>query len=252
MVFGVSYLVDDSVELGHDMKQVEDNFHMREALLDRQDRGIPHIHHNGFQSLPLFFGYARKEFLQGPGFSVFAYPEDSPCQVVQNHRQVAMALADGNLVDGQDAKSLVVGSAIWSFQEPLVDGFDRFPIQPQMPGHLSDGHDLAQLVDVVSQSFGDPEIRIEQIEIFDGGSVALKTGHLSVLALDPDSGRSKVEIPKHSFLLAVDSGGFGPTKMTNRMESFIGNGFDPSPVGAHRARLLDNTDSWKREIMCYT
>ena len=48
VVFGVSHLVDDPVELGHDMKQVEENFDMRDALLDRQDIGIPHIHHNGF------------------------------------------------------------------------------------------------------------------------------------------------------------------------------------------------------------
>jgi hypothetical protein len=44
----------------------------------------------------------------------------------------------------------------------------------------------------------------------------------------------------------------GTTEMTNGMESFVGNGFDPSSLGAHRDRLLDNTDSWKREIMCYT
>jgi hypothetical protein len=95
-----------------------------------------------------------------------------------------------------------------------------------MPGHLLDGHDLAQLVDVAGESFGDMEIRgnmeirIEQIELFNGGSLVLRSSNLSILASDPESGRSKVEIPKNSFLLAVDSGRFGPTEMANGMESF--------------------------------
>jgi hypothetical protein len=195
--------------------------------------------------MPLFFGNGRKELFQSPGFLAFVHPEGSPCQV-------AMALADGNLVDGQDRKPLVVVLVILSFQKPLIDGFDRFPIQPQMPGHISDGQALAQLVEVTGQSFVDLEIRTAQTELFDGGLLILRSCNLSVLALNPDSGRSKVEILKNSFLLTVDTYSFGPTDMTNRMKSFVGNGFDPSPVDTHRDRLLDNPNSWKREIMCYT
>jgi hypothetical protein len=64
--------------------------------------------------------------------------------------------------------------------------------------------------------------------------VALRTANPSVLASDQDSGRSKVEISKNSFLLVEDSRSFGPIEMIKRMESFVGNGFDPSSIAAHR------------------
>jgi len=186
VVFSVPKLIDDMVELEHDMKQLKENFNMGDPLLDRQDRGIPHIH---LQLFPLIFVNGRKELFQGLCFSVFVHPEDLP-------RQVEMAFADKNLVDGQDTKPIIVGLALFFFQEPLVNGFDRFPIQLQMPSYPSDGENLAQLVDGVSQSFVDLEIRIEQTELFDGSLVVLRLSNLSVLASDPDSGRSKIEILK--------------------------------------------------------
>jgi hypothetical protein len=123
------------------MKQAEDNFNMGDSLLDNQGIGIMHLHPNDFCCLYLFFVHIRKELLHGEDFSAFVHPDDSPCQE-------AMAFTDGNLVNGKDANPLVVGLAIWSFREPLVDGFDRFTIQPQMPSHLWDGYGLTQLVDV--------------------------------------------------------------------------------------------------------
>jgi hypothetical protein len=46
------------------MKQVEDDFDLGDFLLDGQERGIPHVCHNGFQRLPLFFVPAQKEPLK--------------------------------------------------------------------------------------------------------------------------------------------------------------------------------------------
>lgn len=171
-VFGISRLVDDTVELGHYMKQVENDFDMGNFLLDGQDKGVPHIHYHGFQGLPLLFVHGREEFLQGASFAVFSHPDHSPRQVVQDHREVAMAFSDGDLVDGQDSESLGVGLTILFLQKTLVDGFDRFPIQPQVLGHLLEGRDLAELVNIASQSCGHSKVGIEQIEALDGNALA--------------------------------------------------------------------------------
>lgn len=219
-------------------------------MLHRQDIGIPHIHDDGLQGLALPFAHAGKESLQGASFSVFSHPGHPSRQVVQDHRQVTVAFADGDLVDGQDMQPLVVGLAIFLFQKPLVDDFDGFPIQPQMVGHLLNCHDLAELVDVAGQSFGDPQVGIEQLQLFDGRPLALGADDLSVLALDPDPGRGEVE--EGSLLLTVDSPAFAAANMTNGVESFVGHGFDPSAVGMHRDPVLYNANSREREIVCYT
>ena len=251
-IFGIAHLVDDSTELGNDMKQVEDDFDMGDFGLDRQDIGVPHIHHNGLQFLFLLFAHADKEFFQRTGFAIFAHPDHSPGQVVQHYGQIAVAFSDGDLVNRQNAESIVVGLAIIFFQEKLIDRFDRFPIQPQMLGHVLDRHELAELVNVTSQPFGYPEVRIEKVEVFDKGPLTFETDNLSVLAPNPDSGRSKVQISDQSPLVAVDVGSLAATDMANGLKSFVGNGLDPSSFGVGPNPLLNNSDSWKREIVCYT
>lgn len=73
-----------------------------------------------------------------------------------------------------------------------------------------------------------------------------------VQALNPDPGRGQVQVAERSLLLAVDSGPFAAPNMTDRVESFAGNRFDPNSFGMHRDPLLDNTDPRKGKILCYT
>jgi len=51
--FAVTHFIDDPAELGYDMKQVENDLDVRDFRLHGQDIGVPHIHHHGFQPLPL-------------------------------------------------------------------------------------------------------------------------------------------------------------------------------------------------------
>jgi len=84
------------------MEEVEDDLDMRNLALCRQDIGIPHVHYHGFQVFSLLGRHAGEESPKGPGFPVFAHPNHSPALVVENHRQVAVAFADGDLVYGDD------------------------------------------------------------------------------------------------------------------------------------------------------
>jgi hypothetical protein len=108
----------------YDMKKVEDNLHVGDFLLDRFDIGVPHIHDDGFQSFPLLSSHLVEKTAEGPGFAVLADPDDSSAQIIQDHGQIAVSLADGDLVDGQNSEAFEVGLAVLSFQKELVDVLD--------------------------------------------------------------------------------------------------------------------------------
>jgi hypothetical protein len=251
-VFAVTHFIDDPVELGYHMEEIEDDLDMRNLALDGQDIGIPHIHHYGLQAFSLFGRHGREESPKSPGFSVFAHPNHSPGLVVENHSQVAVAFADGDLVYGQDTKPLIIGCPVVSLQELLIDSLDCFPVQTQMTSYPLDSHKLAKLVNVTRQSLGHPQIRIEEIEFFDGNLLTVGTNDLPVMAEDPDPGLSKVQVSDPPFLLAVDPSGLLPTDMTDGLQSFVRDCLQVGFLGIAGYSLPDNTDSRKGEIMCYT
>jgi len=63
------------------------------------DVGVPHIHGNGFNALSLPGAEAVEEMHQGLGSAALADVEDAAGFVVEHHGQVAVALADRDLVD---------------------------------------------------------------------------------------------------------------------------------------------------------
>ena len=107
---------------------------------------------------------------------------DTAGLVVQHHGQVAVALADGDLIHGQDAKPVTIRLAILGFQIVFVDVFDRFPVQLKMPGNVGDGHHLAQLMDLSGQPPGHPQIRVKDFQLLDADALAMGTEQLAVLA----------------------------------------------------------------------
>jgi len=102
--------------------------------------------------------------------------------VVQHHGQVAVALADGDLIHRQDAKPVIVRLAIPGFQIVLVDVFDRFPVQLKMPGDVGDRHHLTKLMNFNGQPPGHPQIRVKQLQVLDADAPAVGTEQFTVLA----------------------------------------------------------------------
>jgi hypothetical protein len=121
-----------------------------------------------------------------------------------------------------------------------------------MTGHLLDGHNFAELEDITRQSLGDPQVRIEQIELFDRNLLTVGTNDLPVMAKDPEPCLTKVQVSDPSFFLAVDPSGLSPTDMTPRPESLVGNRLQIGPPNIAGHPLSKDTDSRKRKIMCYT
>jgi len=226
-VFAVAHFIDNPVELGHHMEQIEDDLDMRDFCLHGQDIGIPHIHHHSFQLLPLLPAHAREKSLQGLGFAVFAHPNHTPGLVVQDHGQVAVAFVDGH----------------------FVDGLDRFPVQSQMADHLLDGHNLAEFEDITRQPLGHPQVRIEEIELFDGSLPAVSTDDLPVQAADPDPCRPEIQVVDPPSLLTVNSICPLSADMANGTESLVGDRLQASFLGIGGYPLAVDTDSREGKIV---
>ncbi len=54
-----------------------------------------------------------------------------------------------------------------SLKEGLMNLLDRLPIQSQMPDYFPDDHKLTKLKDIVSQSPGDPLVKIHHLHLLD-------------------------------------------------------------------------------------
>ena len=96
----------------------------------------------------IFAPLGRSRFQNG--FSASA-PLPSPTKTtaaalqVQDHRQVAVPLGDGDLVDGDVPQVLELGLGEPPRQVALLDVLDQVPADAQVHGHVADGHAPAQL-----------------------------------------------------------------------------------------------------------
>ncbi len=114
--------------------------------------------------------------------------------VVQHHGQVALTLADGDLIDRQNTKLAKIRLTIVGFQILLVDVFDCFPVQLKMPGDIGDCHHLAQLMDRSGHPSGHPQIGVKQFQILDADALAVGAKQFAVLAAQPNLGAGEVQI----------------------------------------------------------
>jgi len=115
-----------------------------------------------------------------------------------------VALADGDLVDSQNTKPLVIGLSILLLQEVFVDLSDSLPVQSQMIGDFFDGQHLAEFVNIAGQSFCHPLIGNKQIQLFGQDALAARTEYLAIVTAEPDPRRGQVEVSDDSFLPAVN------------------------------------------------
>jgi hypothetical protein len=159
-----------------------------------------------------------------------------------------VALADGDLIHRQDTKPVKIRLAIVGFQILLVDIFDRFPVQLKVPGDISDGHHLAQLMDLSGQSPGHPQIGVKDLQFLDADSLAMGTEQFTVLAAQPDRRAGQVEVPHRALSPAVNVGSLLPAQMTHRLKALVRDDIDYGFCCGGIHRLLGNFDSTKGEI----
>jgi len=139
-----------------------------------------------------------------------------------------------------------------AFQIKLVNSFDRFPINANVPGHIGYGHQLAQLIDIAGQSSRDPKIRVKELQILDMDTVTVSTKHFAIFASHPQPGSGEVQIPKLASGPAVNTRSPLAASVANGLKTLVGLHPDLSSSSFGGNRLFDNFDSTEGEIWCYT
>jgi hypothetical protein len=118
-----------------------------------------------------------------------------------------------------------------------------------MADHLLDGHNLAEFEDITRQPLGHPQVRIEEIELFDGSLPAVSTDDLPVQAADPDPCRPEIQVVDPPSLLTVNSICPLSADMANGTESLVGDRLQASFLGIGGYPLAVDTDSREGKIV---
>jgi hypothetical protein len=152
------------------------------------DKWVPHIHCHRFNGFSLFGAHLIKEADQGISLTIFAYKNNAAGQVIKYDGHVLVATTNSDFIHSQDAKTVQIGITVMLFQELFINGLNRFPVQIQVFGHLSNRHHLTQLVNIISQASGDSYIRVKQLKLLNADTMTFRAKYLPVMAIDPDLG----------------------------------------------------------------
>jgi hypothetical protein len=82
--------------------------------------------------------------------------------------------------------------------------------------------------------------------------LTMRTKQLAVTTCNPDFGGGQVQIPHCALAPAVHTGSFLAAKMTDGLKAFVGFYLNASLAGIGQNALIDNFDSTKGEIRCYS
>lgn len=162
-----------------------------------------------------------------------------------------MTTSDRDFVNGQDTKVAQIRFAVLAFQKLLVDGLDRFPVQVQMLRDFSYRHDLTQLINIVGQTSGNPDVRIKQLQILGANFPTHRTEQLSVSAIEPHLGGGKVQVPDLALCPAMSSIDLVAAFVTHRLVAPTRDYLDGRGCSIRSNMLSDNFYSTKGKVRCY-
>jgi hypothetical protein len=142
-----------AVEQLDDMEVVEDMHRPGQVVADGADVGLAHV---GGHRRDLGAGRAQAppERLQGVDALAVADEHDRPGDEVEHDGEVAVALADGDLVDGDLLELAELRLAEAALQRLGLDVLDRVPANAEVVGHVLGGHELRQFQDVALEGAG--------------------------------------------------------------------------------------------------
>ena len=151
------------VEEFDDVEVVEDVEGFGQVPSDGEGVGGGHVGGDGFD-LGVGLSQAFPEGDQGVGAFSLADEDDGAAEEIEDDGEVAVAVADGDLVDGEASEFLEFGFAEASVQVAFEEVFDGVPTDLQVLGDGSDGHVGEQAESVAfegvgeaAEGFGDPE-----------------------------------------------------------------------------------------------
>ena len=93
---------------------------------------------------------------------------------------------------------------------------------------------------------------MKQLQIFDLNALIGSTKHLSIPARDPSLCRVEAQVLNLALSLTVNSASSLVASLTDGLKAFVGFHMDMSPGCIGGNCLIDNFDSTKGEIGCYS
>ena len=93
---------------------------------------------------------------------------------------------------------------------------------------------------------------MEELQIFDMDSVTMRTDDFSIATIEPYLGGCHAQVSDTALGPAVNCSLCVATSLTDRCKSLVGLHLDMSRIGFGCNALIDNFDSTKGEIGCYS
>jgi hypothetical protein len=93
---------------------------------------------------------------------------------------------------------------------------------------------------------------MKKLQIFDMDAMAMRTENLSIKTRNPNPGSSHVQVPDLASCPTVNTTGDTAAFVANRLKTFVGLHLEKCYVCVGYMALIDNFDSTKGEIRCYT
>lgn len=141
------------IEQLDDMKMVKHDGGPGQVLGDRAYIGWGHVDGHGLDFGPGAF-QSFPEGREGLGALAVPHKDHCPGLEVQDNGEIAMPLADADLVNGYPLEILEARMSKALLEVAPLDVLDHVPAHAQMTGHVLDGHVAAQLQGVTLEAFG--------------------------------------------------------------------------------------------------
>src|SRR5208282_3933156 len=141
-VFLFAHLVDCLAQMVEDVELVVQDGRPRGMpwLVGGLAKRFPHIHNRQADFSAFLGAQPGEELVQVRHGTIVAAEPDGPAPLqVADHDAVLMPLGDGDLVDANDPRSGVAGSAELCIHVLLVQFLDAVPIEVEFLGHFFDG-----------------------------------------------------------------------------------------------------------------
>src|SRR5262249_46982324 len=110
---------------------------------------------------------------------------------IENHCEIGMAFADGDLVDGNFLEVLELGSAKASLQISLLNVFDDVPTDIEVTGRVLDGGGLGQFQGIAFEGMRVGSTWVGEGNLHLAGVLTVEANHAS--HLEEDEGRLEAD-----------------------------------------------------------
>jgi hypothetical protein len=188
--------------------------------LDGADIGWRHVHGDGLDLRATAF-QAFPEGFEGIGPLPISHKHDRPRFQVQDHRQVSMPSTDRDFIDRDPTEMLELNTTEPAAQGTFLNALNQVPTDPQMLGHIPDGHVLRQLQNVTLEGMGVGTPLVGEVHRHLANLAAVDTAYPWHIQLDLNRSGPDGKTAKATGLKSPPYDTPGPASRTAKISTFL-------------------------------